>query len=122
MINVAGHMFIEYEKEIDGSHQMRKNYENYIGDDKIKSVVLNKVHQNNEIQSEIDNVYKINQVEGFSKSQLLINENYNYNEMKVFKHFIKSSVINTLFLKHSNWYIASFAKLITIYDSIYNVN
>ena len=78
MIIVAGHMFIEYEKELDGSHQMRKNYENYIGEDKIKSVVLNKVHQNNEIQSEIGNVYKINQIEGFLKSQLLITITMNW--------------------------------------------
>ena len=34
MINVAGQMFIEYEKELDNSNQSIKGYEDYIGDDK----------------------------------------------------------------------------------------
>ena len=34
MINVAGQMFIEYEKEKDNYNQIIKGYEDYIGDDK----------------------------------------------------------------------------------------
>ena len=37
MINVAGQMFIEYEKELDNSNQIIKGYEDYIGDDKIRN-------------------------------------------------------------------------------------
>ena len=43
MINVAGQMFIEYEKELDNSHQIIKGYENYIGDDKVRKDILDKV-------------------------------------------------------------------------------
>ena len=43
MINVAGQMFIEYEKELDNSNQIIKGYEDYIGDDKIRKDILEKV-------------------------------------------------------------------------------
>ena len=43
MINVAGQMFIEYEKELDNSNQIIKGYEDYIGDDKIRNDILDKV-------------------------------------------------------------------------------
>ena len=43
MINVAGQMFIEYEKELDNSNQIIKGYEEYIGDDKIRNDILDKV-------------------------------------------------------------------------------
>ena len=37
MITVAGQKFIEYEKELDISNQILKDFENYIGDNKIKN-------------------------------------------------------------------------------------
>ena len=40
MINVAGQLFIEYEKELDESQQIIKTYENYIGDINIKKDIL----------------------------------------------------------------------------------
>ena len=43
MITVAGQMFIEHEKEIDNSNQIIKGYEDYIGDDKIRKDILDKV-------------------------------------------------------------------------------
>ena len=43
MINVAGQMFIEYEREIDDSNQLIKSYEDYIGDAKIRNDILEKV-------------------------------------------------------------------------------
>ena len=36
MINVAAQMFVQYEKELDESNQIRRRHENYIGDDKMK--------------------------------------------------------------------------------------
>ena len=56
MINVAGQMFIEYEKEIDNSNQIIKGYEDYIGDNKIRKDILDKVcgHNVKEICSEKD--------------------------------------------------------------------
>ena len=47
MTNVAGQMFIQYENELDESIQIIKSYEIYIGDDKTKNYVLNKVSENN---------------------------------------------------------------------------
>ena len=60
MINVAGQMFIEYEKELDNSNQIIKGYEAYIGDDKIRKDKLDKVCGDNkeEICSEKDEIYK----------------------------------------------------------------
>ena len=43
MITVAGQMFIEYEKELDKSEKITKGYEDYIGDDKIRENILDKV-------------------------------------------------------------------------------
>ena len=62
MITVAGQMFIEYEKEIDNSNQIIKGYEDYIGDDKFRNHILDKVCADNvkEICSEKDEVYKNN--------------------------------------------------------------
>ena len=61
MINVAGQMFIEYEKELDNSNQIIKGYEDYIGYDKIRKDILDKVCCDNikDICSEKDEVYKI---------------------------------------------------------------
>ena len=69
MINVAGQMFIEYEKEIDNSKQIIKGYEDYIGDDKIRKDILDKVCGDNvnEICSEKDEVYKNNSINRFIK-------------------------------------------------------
>ena len=69
MINIAGQMFIEYEKELDNSNQIIKGYENYIGDDKIRKDILDKVCGDNvkEICSEKDEVYKNNSINRFIK-------------------------------------------------------
>ena len=69
MINVAGQMFIEYEKELDNSNQIIKGYEDYIGDDKIRNDILDKVCGDNikEICSEKDEVYKNNSISRFIK-------------------------------------------------------
>ena len=58
MINVAGQMFIEYEKKLDNSNQIIKGYEDYIGDDKIRKDILDKVCGDDtiEICSEKDEV------------------------------------------------------------------
>ena len=60
MITVAGQMFIENEKEIDNSNQIIKGYEDYIGDDKIRNDILDKVCGDNakEICSEKDEIHK----------------------------------------------------------------
>ena len=59
MINVAGQLFIEYEKELDNSNQVIKGYEDYIGD-KIKKDILDKVCEDitKEVCSEKDEIYK----------------------------------------------------------------
>ena len=44
MINVAGQKFIQYEQEIDELIHLFRGFENYIGDDKIRNDVLNKVN------------------------------------------------------------------------------
>ena len=69
MITVAGQMFIEYEKELDNSEKITKGYEDYIGDDKIRENILDKVCEDNvkEICSEKDEVYKNNSINGFNK-------------------------------------------------------
>ena len=70
MINVAGQMFIEYEKELDNSNQIIKGYEDYIGDDKIRKDILDKVCSNGikEDCSDKDQVYKNNSINRFIKS------------------------------------------------------
>ena len=69
MINVAGQMFIEYEKELDNSNKVIKGYEDYIGDDKIRKDILDKVSGYNvkEIYSEKDELYKNNSINRFIK-------------------------------------------------------
>ena len=69
MINVAGQMFIEYEKELDNSNQIIKGYEDYIGDDKIRKDILDKVCEDNTkgMCSEKDEVYKNNSINRFIK-------------------------------------------------------
>ena len=69
MINVAGQMFIEYEKELDNSNQIIKGYEDYIGDNKIRKDILDKVCGDNikEICPEKDEVYKNNSINRFIK-------------------------------------------------------
>ena len=69
MINVAGQMFIEYEKELDNSNQIIKGYEDYIGDDKIRKDILDKVCGDNikEVCSEKDEVYKNSSINRFIK-------------------------------------------------------
>ena len=69
MINVAGQMFIEYEKELSNSNQIIKGYENYIGDDNIRNDILDKVCGDNtkEICSEKDEVFKNNSIKRFIK-------------------------------------------------------
>ena len=82
MINVAGQMFIEYEKELDNSNQIIKGYEDYIGDDKIRKDILDKVCNDNvkEICSEKDEVYKNNSINRFikilnnNKREILLNK------------------------------------------------
>ena len=74
MITVAGQMFIEYEKEIDNSNQIIKGYEDYIGDDKFRNHILDKVCGDNvkKICSEKDEVYKKDYINRFIK---LLNNN-----------------------------------------------
>ena len=69
MINVAGQMFIQYEKELDNSNQIIKGYENYIGDDKVRKDILDKVCVDNikDDCCEKDQVYKNNSINGFIK-------------------------------------------------------
>ena len=69
MITVAGQMFIEYEKESDNSNQLIKGYEDYIGDDKIRKDILDKVCGDNikEICPEKDENYKNNSINRFIK-------------------------------------------------------
>ena len=45
MLYVAGQMFIQHEKELVESSQIIKGYEDYIGDNKIKNDVLNKLYK-----------------------------------------------------------------------------
>ena len=74
MITVAGQIFIEYEKELDNSNQIIKGYEDYIGDDKIRNDILDKVSGDitKEICSEKNEVYKNNSINRFIK---ILNKN-----------------------------------------------
>ena len=69
IINVAGQMFIEYEKEIDNSNQIIKSYEDYIGDDNIRKDILDKVCSDDikEVCSDNDEVYKNFSINRFIK-------------------------------------------------------
>ena len=64
MITVAGQMFVEYEKELDNSNKLIRGYEDYIGDNKNKKDMLDKVCGDNveEICSEKDQVNKNNSI------------------------------------------------------------
>ena len=69
IITVAGQMFIEYEKELDNSNQIIKGYEDYIGDDKVRKDILDKVCSDDikEDCSDKDEVYKNNSINRFIK-------------------------------------------------------
>ena len=69
MINIAGQIFIEYEKQIDNCNQIIKGYEDYIGDDRIRKDILDKVCGDNiiEMYPEKDEVYKNNSINRFCK-------------------------------------------------------
>ena len=70
MLNIAGQMFIEYEKELDNSNQIIKEYEEYIGDAKIRNDILEKVCADNIKEddcSDKDIVYKNNSIIRFIK-------------------------------------------------------
>ena len=43
MVTVVDQMFIKYEKQLDNSNQIVKGYEDYIGDNKFKKDILDKV-------------------------------------------------------------------------------
>ena len=60
MITVAGQMFIEYEKELDSSDKIINGYGGYIGDNKIRNDILDKVCGDNvkNLCSEKDEVDK----------------------------------------------------------------
>ena len=69
MITVAGQMFIVYEKELDNSNQIIKGYEDYIGDDKVRKDILDKVCGDitKKDCSEKDVVFKNNSIDRFIK-------------------------------------------------------
>ena len=70
MITVAGQMFIEYEKEVDNSDKIIKRYKDYVGDNKIRKDILDKVCGENVKDSccEKDEVYKNNSINRFIKN------------------------------------------------------
>ena len=88
MITVAGQMFIEYEKELDNSNQIIKGLEDYIGDNKIKNDILDKVcgHNVKEVCSEKDEVYKHNSINRFIEISI------NKREMLSNKYFLWKGV------------------------------
>ena len=68
MITFGRQMFIEYEKEMNTSNQILKRYEEYIGGNKIKNDILDKVCGDNITEktcSERDEIYKNNQINRF---------------------------------------------------------
>ena len=60
MVTVVGQMLIKYGKELDNLNQIVKGYEVYIGDNKFKNDILDKVCEDNmiDICSERDEVYE----------------------------------------------------------------
>ena len=74
MITVAGQMFFENDRELDNSNQIIKEYEDYIGDSKIKNVILDKVCKAIVINicSEKDELYENVSINRFIK---LLNNN-----------------------------------------------
>ena len=90
LVNVAGRLFIQYEKELDESNQILKGYEYYIGDVKIKNDVLNKVFENiikENVNSEKDVIYKNNSIKRFIK-----NLKNNRRELQSNKYFLRKKV------------------------------
>ena len=69
MINVAGQTFIEYEKQLENSNQIFKAYEDYIGDDRIRKDILEKVcgEITKDVCSEKDEANKNNSIIRFIK-------------------------------------------------------
>ena len=69
MITVAGQMVVEYEKELYKSDKKFKGHEDYIGDEKIRKDILDKVCGDNakQVCSEKDEVYKNNSINRFIK-------------------------------------------------------
>ena len=69
MINVAGQMFIEYEEKLDNSDKMFKGYEVYIGDNKIRNDILDKVGGDNvkEVCPEKNEIFKNSSINRFNK-------------------------------------------------------
>ena len=93
MINVAGQVFIEYDKELDNSNQTIKGYEDFFRDDKIRKDILEKVCGDNikEICSAKDEVYRNNSMNRFikilnNKKREMLSTN-NYCGKKYQKHF-----------------------------------
>ena len=74
MITVAGQMFFEYEKKLDNWDKIIKRFEDYIGDNKIRKDILNKVCGDNvkEVCFEKDEVYKNGSINRFIK---ILNDN-----------------------------------------------
>ena len=70
MITVAAQILIEYENELDISNEIIKGYEDYIGDNKNKNDLLDKVCGDNveDICSEKDEIYKSISVNRFIKA------------------------------------------------------
>ena len=94
MITVAGQMFIEFEKEIDNSNQIFKGYEDYIGDDKIRKDLYDKVCSDDikEDCSDKDEVFKKNSINRFIKIL-----NNNKREMLSNKYLILKKVSNIFY-------------------------
>ena len=71
MITVAGQMFIEFERDLDNSNQIFKIIEDFIGDNKIKNDILDKVcgdNINEETCAEKDENYENNSINRFNKN------------------------------------------------------
>ena len=94
MITVASQMFNKDEKELHNSNQLNKNYEEYIGDKKVKNDIIDKVCGDNieDIRTEKNKDYKNNSINTFLKFQITTNVNCNqtnnYCVIKFQKYFI----------------------------------
>ena len=82
-------------KKLDNSDKIIKEYEDYIGDNKNRNVILDKVggYIVKEICSEKDGVYKSNSINRFFKIS-----NNNKREMLSNNYFIEKKTINNLLL------------------------
>ena len=69
IIAVAGQMFIEHGKELDNSNRNSKGYEDYIGDNKNKNDILDKVCGENvkDVCSDKPEVCRNNSINRFIK-------------------------------------------------------